>query len=970
MIMKRIIGCVATLVLASMVSLPLWAHRLPPNDFSIERVVPFTTSSTVTLEVTYSGDVPKGMKYDLQVKDPQTGAFLFNGAVSPSSAGAVKGKMRFSAGNLAANPWTPASPKLYQLSFTASASAGTPIRVDERIGFRSITSKNGNVYLNGKPLFLRGIAINPPGRGIPDHIETSRSFAEAYVRFMKSIHVNIIRIPDDETWYDVCDELGMMVFGGNYSGSVDGQKPPTDYDKAVAWYENDKFAPIAHHPSLVIYAMTNETPFRGSLMPKWKKFLSYAHVQLKKWDPTRLYIGNAGYGYGQSGDICDLHRYWGWYYCSPFTFIHIRNNKEIIPIKKTEIQPITFTECVGNYTGPAGQYNLTPDHKNPGSQLNWTGHAPWNEQAQLADEHQSFTFKQATELFRRLRNVNSQLSGVFPFTIMFHNWNTIKRFVDMDPKAVTRQARISYQPILLSWECWTPQVYSGSEISPVAHVINDDDYFRDLKDAYLIYQLQDKTCSAKTSDTLALPDIPYYGTFEKVVTVQLPESLPAGDYKLVGKIISSDTLVSENYQDLFIAGKGFVQSAPNPDREVALYDPLATTSVALAELGIPARTLSSFSDLKSGGKMVLILGANSADKNLVAHAKEIKAFVHAGGRVLSLRQDAAHLPYLNAILLSPLKNIQMDLDTPVYPPPPRPSRNGYNINPEYPDSPLFSGLKRENFRYWSDYTDWNESKPGFPAIYPVTDGFALQDKEALAYTRVWADYGPALDAMALAEMFDAKGSVLISGLDLARRASVDPIAARMLRNLIAYEGSADQHTCHTLIDSPIIWGDYASERGLITGLNSGLLLNGKPRLSGELSKIPLVIAKAGYEFAGHRGGFNSRPGIQYVPYGRRPFGPYHLRGFGNIPEPDSENGNVGQGIFWCAIPEGKTTAHTTVWNPYSKPLSLEVDINGRQVRQQIKAGQTTVVSCPVSSTELKVSYKGDRRLVLLQTSFN
>src|SRR5690606_38708074 len=118
-------------------------------------------------------------------------------------------------------------------------------------------------------IFLRGIAINPPGRGIPTALENSRAFALDYVRFMKSINVNIIRVPDAEEWFDVCDELGMMVFGGNYGSKVaQGAKVekqeqvgdegdhgfPSDYNVGVAWYQHEKLGLIAHHPSLMVYA--------------------------------------------------------------------------------------------------------------------------------------------------------------------------------------------------------------------------------------------------------------------------------------------------------------------------------------------------------------------------------------------------------------------------------------------------------------------------------------------------------------------------------------------------------------------------------------------------------------------------------------------------------------------------------------------------------------------------------------------
>lgn len=225
--------------------------------------------------------------------------------------------------------WSPHQPELYLIELFHIRKNDTINYATKRIGFREFDSKNGQLFLNGKPIFLRGIAINPPGRGIPSEMEKSREFALDYVRFMKSINVNIIRIPDNENWYDVCDEFGMMVFGGNYSNTVAGQRPPTNYDEGVEWYKSTKFQPIMHHPSLMIYALTNEVPYKGDIANKWINFLSYAHQELKKWDNTRLYIGNAGYGYGQSGDICDLHRYWGWYYSSPYTFLNIRDNKII-----------------------------------------------------------------------------------------------------------------------------------------------------------------------------------------------------------------------------------------------------------------------------------------------------------------------------------------------------------------------------------------------------------------------------------------------------------------------------------------------------------------------------------------------------------------------------------------------------------------------------------------------------------------
>jgi hypothetical protein len=959
-------------LLATMLSLLLFSWQISAQEEEeagnrfIKRIISFTTETSLKLEVSFYKLPTRNESYSISIKGIPYNNTICDRAVKAEKVDGATDKLIFRIPHIDAETWTPATPNLYNLQFVMSRNGKAVEIMHQRIGFRNFESKNGNLYLNGKPIFLRGIAINPPGRGIPKAIEESREFAGDYVRFMKSIHVNIIRIPDNETWYDVCDELGMMVFGGNYAGSVDGQKPPKDYDKAVAWYENEKYAPISHHPSLMVYAMTNEVAFRGQLAEDWKKFLSYAHTELRKWDDTRAYIGNAGYGYGQSGDICDLHRYWGWYYCSPFNFLHIRNNADIIPFKKP-VQPVTFTECVGNYTGPDGRYNLTPDHKNPGSQLNWTGHADERIQKRLADEHQSFTFKQATELNRRLRKINPELSGVFPFTILFYNWHTIEHFVDMDPKPVTQQARLSYQPILVSWECWTPNIYSGNTIHPIVHIVNDDDEFRDLTDAMLIVELQDKTRTAVWKDSMALPTVKYYDTYEKKWPVKVPDNLLMGNYRLVGKIIQHGKTISENFFDLFIGNRQDIDAVSKPAQRISLYDPSGKTATSLKKLDVSFKTISSFDNIPAGA--LLLIGENSADDRFVKQAASLRAFVAAGGRLLCLKQDAAHLPNLNAVLTGKIKNVTVKLDDPVYPPEPRPSRDGYYVNPERPEHPIFAGIEREQLRVWSDYTNWDESKSGFPAIYPITDGYVLQNKKDLDSTAVIGNYGVALESMAITETYTGKGNILLCAFDLAGRTEIDPVADRLLLNMIGYMSSEEGHVLHPMVTAPIVWGDYTSEKGLLTGVNSGLILNAKPVLTGLYSHERIILEKEGHMFGGQHGGFNTRPGVQYIPYGRRPFGPYSLRGFGNVPEPDTDNNNIGEGQFWCRIPAGKSVVSTKVWNPGTEAYTLEVRVNNKTVKQSIAAGATVTVDCPVQSTDLEVAFKGDRRLVLLETYF-
>lgn len=930
----------------------LWAQQ----PAVVKKLVCLTTLTQLKIEATFNKPVSKSATFNIQLKDGDKN--VLNTSLAPSL---ISGnKVVFQVSNLKVIPWQPVHPKLYRFIFSADGNSD----IEKNIGFRIFESKNGNVYLNGNPIFLRGIAINPPDRGIPGAVEKNRKFAMDYVIFMKSIHVNIIRIPDDETWYEVCDELGMMVFGGNYGSTVDGEKPPHDYDKAVEWYKNVAYADIASHPSLMIYAMTNEVPYDGKRGQEWEKFLSYAHAKLKDWDNTRLYIANAGYGYGKSGDICDLHRYWGWYYNSPFNFINIRDNEKIIPFKK-KLQPITFTECVGNYTGPNGAYNLTPDHKNPGSQLNWTGHADWSIQPKLADEHQSFTFKQATEMFRRLRPINKELSGVFPFTILFYNWNNVQQFIDMGAKPVTKQAKISYQPILVSFENWATQVYAGKTTNPIVYIVNDDDNFQELSDAKFVCQLKNDAQTILSTDTLLLPPIKYYSTWQKKLAVKIPINLVTGNYTLTGRVIKNDKLISENFDKLFITSENVFVAKKSA--EILLYDPAGATANALSKTSLHIKSIKSFNSIPQNS--FLLIGENSADGLLAGEAEKIKRYIKNGGRVLCLRQNEKMLPNVNNILNTPFKNIITRLDVPSYPPPARPSRNGLYINPERPNHAVFDGIDREQLKVWSDYTNWDITKPGYPAIYPVTDGFVPYNKEDIENISVLANYGVGLEGIALAEVFNEKGSLVLCGFDLVNRFQLDPVADKILMNLLNYLTDGNAHQQYPLITQPIIWGDYTSEKGLLTGINSGLMVNAVP-LVPENNKSKITVTKKGDRFLGAPGGFNTRPGVQYVAFGRRMFGPYYLRGFGNVPEPKDTSSNIGEGYFWCSIPQGKTTAVSTVWNQSSETLSITIKVNNeKEVGKEIKAGETINIPCPVNYEKIKMHFKGDRRLVLLQTAF-
>jgi len=151
------------------------------------------------------------------------------------------------------------------------------------------------------------------------------------------------------------------------------------------------------------------------------------------------------------------------------------------------------------------------------------------------------------------------------------------------------------------------------------------------------------------------------------------------------------------------------------------------------------------------------------------------------------------------------------------------------------------------------------------------------------------------------------------------------------------------------------------------------MLNSKPALFGSYEGLPLILLKDGHLFAEKGGGWNNAAGKEYVPYGRRMFGPYIHRDFGGVPSPIYIDSSQGEGIFWCRIPAGVSIMETIVWNPSEQELALKIEINGTELTNEtVKKGEYKVIQTEIKSgsSSLKIALKGDRRLVILETSFN
>ncbi|GIJ52681.1 glycoside hydrolase family 2 TIM barrel-domain containing protein [Virgisporangium aurantiacum] len=160
-------------------------------------------------------------------------------------------------------PWSAESPRLYRGTLVAGGE-----RVELAIGFRTVSIVDGRLFVNGRPILMRGVNRHEhdPHRGRSLDVETMRRD----VLLMKRHNINAVRTshyPPHPEFLRLCDEYGLWVVdecdiethGFAYSG-WEGN-PPADpawrdalVDRAQRMVERDK-----NHPSVIIWSLGNES---------------------------------------------------------------------------------------------------------------------------------------------------------------------------------------------------------------------------------------------------------------------------------------------------------------------------------------------------------------------------------------------------------------------------------------------------------------------------------------------------------------------------------------------------------------------------------------------------------------------------------------------------------------------------------------------------------------------------------------
>ena len=164
--------------------------------------------------------------------------------------------------------WTAETPYLYTLYVNIKKSGQLTESVRQRVGFRHVEIKDGQLLLNGQPILIKGVdrhELDPDG-GYVMSVERMRQD----IRIMKQLNINAVRTshyPDDPRWYELCDSAGLYVVAeANLESHGMGYGKETlakREDFAMMHLERNQgnVLSLRNHPCIIIWSMGNEAGY-------------------------------------------------------------------------------------------------------------------------------------------------------------------------------------------------------------------------------------------------------------------------------------------------------------------------------------------------------------------------------------------------------------------------------------------------------------------------------------------------------------------------------------------------------------------------------------------------------------------------------------------------------------------------------------------------------------------------------------
>ncbi len=183
----------------------VWLELRPALHISALHLAPDAATGSIGVAVALTQQLSSGATLNATVYGPD------GNAVAEAALGAEgKGTVQVAAPML----WSPDAPNLYSVTVALSEGDAVTHTVTDNCGFRTVEARDGRIYLNGEPVYLRGVldqGYYPETIYTPPSVEV----LEDQTHKAKALGFNCLRIHikvEDPRYYDVADRLGLLIW--------------------------------------------------------------------------------------------------------------------------------------------------------------------------------------------------------------------------------------------------------------------------------------------------------------------------------------------------------------------------------------------------------------------------------------------------------------------------------------------------------------------------------------------------------------------------------------------------------------------------------------------------------------------------------------------------------------------------------------------------------------------------------------
>jgi hypothetical protein len=286
---------------------------------------------------------------------------------APTVPGGQAKRVRFKVGVTSPELWSPKSPVLYQ-ALVQVGPPGEVTQVERRaIGMRAVAVKSGLLYLNGRPIQLRGASIQEDvqGRGAA----LTPQDMDRIVTELRALHANVTRAHYlvNEGLLERFDRAGILFWS---------QAPIYHADRILETEEQRRDAlrtlrgtivGTRSHPSVITHSVANELSAIPDRVPGTRRYLKAAARMVKDLDPTLppsldilSYPGFPKQRVYDRFGLLGINNYFGWYPGRPGH--STRRLRDLVPYlrdmrEKYPAHAFVMTEfgAEATYNGPASQ---------------------------------------------------------------------------------------------------------------------------------------------------------------------------------------------------------------------------------------------------------------------------------------------------------------------------------------------------------------------------------------------------------------------------------------------------------------------------------------------------------------------------------------------------------------------------------------------------------------------------------------